>query len=300
MGKTQQNLNSIANNRSRVALNSILGTNWAESAKTLFESPTESGMGTATGAGLSPALWSDCPRGLMVFDPTLGHFVGDDFTLSNGESYATAKDYTLAGANGTLTHLAGDPNGVLLCTGPAAADNNESNVNLNSGVGVVSLTATATWWYETRIKINQITTGQGAFVGLVGDQITVGVDFMTDTSMALKVNPIIGFQVLSPDATKNPNWQSTYNKTGGTQAVVNATAASQSTGWIKLGLKCTTNGTVGTVRFFVDGVADSTSVLTSATNFPINLYAVPVWAIKCGTAAINILSVDWWYAAQLR
>lgn len=249
---------------------------------------------SASGAGRSPAIWDDCPIQQMLIDPTMGHFVGDDFTLANGESFTTAKNYTLAGANGTMTHLAGDPNGVMVATAPGT-DNDEANINVNSGVGLVTLSATASWWYETRVKMNQITTAQGVFVGLVGDQITVGVDFMTDNTMALKVQDVLGFQVIhATDAAAIV--QSMYNKTAGTRTAVNATLLTATTGWVKLGMR----SSGGVVSFYVNGVPDGSTCLTTATNFPVDLYGVPVWATKCGSAAANTLSVDWWYAAQLR
>ena len=230
----------------------------------------------------------------MLVDPTVGHFVGDDFTLANGESFTTAKNYTLAGANGTFTHVASDPNGVALLTAPGT-DNDECNVNVNSGVGLVTTSATATWWFEARVKMNQITTAQGVFVGLVGDQITVGVDFMTDNTMAMKVQAVIGFQVIhATDAAAI--WQTTYNKASGTRQAPNATALTASTDWVKLGLKCSG----GVLSYFINGVEDPTTVLSSATNYPVDLYMVPVFATKSGSAAANTLSVDWWYAAQLR
>ena len=250
--------------------------------------------GTAGGAGLSPLIWSDCPRAQMLIDPTLGHFVGDDFVLANGESFTTAKNYTLAGANGTFTHVAADPNGVALCTA-TGTDNDECNVNVNSGVGLVKLAADTYWWFETRVKINQIATSQGVFVGLLGDDITMGVDFHTDATMAMKVQDTIGFQILAATDIA-AIWQSMMHLTGGARAAVNATLATASTGWVKLGMK----GSAGTVTFYVDGVADGTTVASTATNFPLNKYALPAFATKCGTGVANTISVDWWYAAQLR
>lgn len=255
-------------------------------------------LGSAGGSGLSPAIWKDCPRALMLVDPTAGHFVWDDFAFANGESFTTAKNYTLAGANGLFSHVASDPNGVALLNAQST-DNNESNVNLNTGVGVVTSSATSTWWYEARVKVNQIATAQGVFVGLVGDQITVGVDFMTDDTMAMKVQDTLGFQIIhATDAAAI--WQIAYCKTGGSRTAVNATAATASTSWVKLGMKCTNNGTVGTVSFYVNGVKDANTLLTSATNFPVDLYMVPVFATKAGSSAAQTLSVDWWAAAQLR
>lgn len=249
---------------------------------------------TAAGAGLSPLIWDDCPRLQMLLDPTLGHFVGDDFTLANGESFTTAKNYVLAGANGTFTHVASDPNGVALLTAPGT-DNDECNVNLNTGVGIIKLDAATNWWFETRVKINQIATAQGVFVGLVGDDITMGVDFMTDNSMAMKVQDTLGFQIIHANDAAAV-WQSAMHLTGGARAEINATLATASTGWIKLGMKSVS----GTVAIYVNGVADATTTTSAAKNFPLNKYVVPCFATKCGSAAANTLSVDWWYAAQLR
>lgn len=249
---------------------------------------------TASGAGLSPLIWDDCPRLQMLQDPTLGHFVGDDFTLANGESFTTAKNYTLAGTNGTFTHLAADPNGVAVLTAPGT-DNDECNVNLNTGVGILKLDATKNWWFETRVKINQIATAQGVFVGLITDDITMGDDFMTDNTMAMKVQDALGFQILAATDIAAV-WQSMMILTGGARAAIDATLLTASTGWVKLGMKCVS----GTVTFYVNGVADDSTTTSATTNFPLDQYVVPAFATKCGSAAANTLSIDWWYAAQLR
>jgi hypothetical protein len=113
MGKIMQYINSIGGNRTKAALTKILGTNWPETAKILFES-TNGEMGTAAGAGLSPAIWGDCPRGAMAFDPTLGHFVGDDFTLANGdELHHGGELYPCWRKRDDDTHVAADPSGVM-------------------------------------------------------------------------------------------------------------------------------------------------------------------------------------------
>ena len=173
--------------------------------------------------------------------------------------------------------------------------NDECNVNLNSAVGLIKLAADTSWWFETRVKINQITTAQGVFVGLLGDDITMGVDFHTDDTMAMKVQDTLGFQIIAATDIAAV-WQSIMHLTGGARAAINATLATASTDWVKLGMK----GVAGTVTLYVDGVADSTTALSSDTDFPLDKYVLPAFATKCGSAAANTLSVDWWYAAQLR
>ena len=249
--------------------------------------------GTAAGAGKSPDIWADCPALNMLVDPTLGHFIGDDFAQANTNSFTTAYEYTLAGANGTFTHLAADPNGVAVLTAPGT-DNDECNVNAALGVGCIKLDATTNWWFETRVKISQITTAQGVFVGLITDDITMGVDFMTDNTMAMKVQDALGFQIVHATDTA-AIWQSMMILTGGSRVALNSTFLTASTGWLKLGMKCVS----GVVTFYKNGAASGTTT-TAATNFPLDQYVVPAFATKCGTAAENTLSVDWWFAAQLR
>lgn len=262
--------------------------------KKLFDSDNENAMGSASGAGLSPIIWDTCPRGLMLVDPTSGHFVGDDFTQANTKTFTTAYDYELAGANGTLTQLAADPNGVAVLTA-TGADNDEANVNMNSGTGVIKLDATKDWWFEARVKINQITTAQGVFVGLITDDITMGTDFITDDTMVMKVQDALGFQILAATDIA-AIWQAQMTLTGGARVALNATAATASTGYIKLGMK----SVQGTVSLFINGVSISGATTSAATNFPLDQYVVPAFATKCGTGVANTLSVDWWYAAQTR
>ncbi len=291
MSKTTAIFNSLSNNRTGRALLNLFGKTAPESIKTLFD--TES-VPIADGPGLSPGIWNTCPRGLMLVDPTLGHFVGDDFAFTSTESYTTAKDYVLAGTNETFAATAADPNGVALISAPGT-DNDEANVNHAINPGLIKLDATTDWWFEARVKINQITTAQGVFVGLITDDITMGVDFITDDTMALKVQDSLGFQILAATDIA-AIWQTEMTLTGGARVALNAIAATASTGFVKLGMKCES----GAISFFIDGVAITGATTSAATNYPLDQYVVPAFATKCGSAAANTLSVDWWYAAQLR
>ncbi|MCP3683283.1 MAG: hypothetical protein GY861_11395 [bacterium] len=292
MSKTKQIFNTLSNKRTGRALLSLFGSNAPEFLKKLYDSSDANAMGSASGAGLSPAIWDTCPRGLMTIDPTSGHFIGDDFTFTKATSYTTANDYVLAGANGTFAATASDPNGVALISAPGT-DNDEANVNHAMDPGCIKLDATKDWWFEARVKINQIATAQGVFLGLIEDSITMGTDFMTDDTMALKVQDMIGFQILAATDIAAV-WQSMMIFTG--RAAVNATLATASTSYVKLGMK----SVQGAVSFYVDGVQDSETVDETTTNFPVDKYVVPAFATKCGTGVANTLSVDWWYAAQTR
>jgi len=83
---------------------------------------------------------------------------------------------------------------------------------------------------------------------------------------------------------------------GGARVAINSTLATASTSYVKLGMRCV----AGTVTFYVDGVADATTVASSATNFPLNALVAPAFATKCGSAAANTLHIDWWRMAQTR
>jgi hypothetical protein len=113
--------------------------------------------------------------------------------------------------------------------------------------------------------------------------------------MAMKVQDALGFQILAATNIAAV-WQSMMILTGGARAAINATLANGSTGWVKLGMKCVS----GTVTFYVNGVADANTTTSATANFPLDQYVVPAFATKCGSAAANTLSIDWWYAAQLR
>ena len=135
---------------------------------------------------------------------------------------------------------------------------------------------------------------QGVFVGLA-EETGVGADFMTDDTMAMKVLDSIGFQIVHAAAAA-AQWQSMMQLSGGARAAVNATLVLGSTNYVKLGMK----SVLGTVTFFVDGVADATTVLSSAANFPLDQVMEVVFATKTGKAAANSLDIDWWKVAQLR
>lgn len=290
MSRSAQIFNSLSNNRTGRALLSLFGSNAPENVKNLFN-VKDSQMASAAGAGLSPLIWDSCPRGQILLDPTTGHFIGDDFAFTNTNSYTTAYDYTLAGANGTFTATAADPNGVALLTA-TGADNDECNVNHAINPGCIKLDATRDWWFEARVKVSQITLAQGVFVGLIEDSITMGTDFMTDNTMAMKVQDNIGFQILAATNIA-ATWQAVHTLTS--RVAVDSTLATASTDWVKLGMK----SVQGAMSYFVNGIplANTTS---AATNYPLDKYVVPAFATKCGQGTANTLSVDWWYAAQTR
>lgn len=245
--------------------------------------------GYNSGAGLS-AFWDDCPRLQMLVDPTLGVFAGDDFTGVQ----ATGFPYALTGTNGTYTGTAASGYGVATLLAPGT-DNDEAYLTSNNNAaGLIKADATHNWWFEARVKLSQISAEQGIFVGLAGET-EVGADLMTNDTMAMKVIDSIGFQIVHATAAAAV-WQSIIQLTGGARVAIDATLVDGSTDWVKLGMK----SVLGTVTFYVDGVANATTTTSAATNFPLDQFLQITFGTKTGKAAANSLALDWWYAAQLR
>lgn len=290
MSRTQRRINSVSDPRTKRALSLILGKNWPEIAKTMFEY-SNGGIGAAGSAGLSPDIWADCPRGLLLLDPTAGYFTGDNFQTW----LPTAHAYELVGTNGTCVQVAGQPHGVIRLT-TGATDNDEAAIAYgNDAAGIINANATNNWWFEARVKVNQGDVAKGLFVGL-GEETGIGDDLFTNDTMAMKVIDSIGFQLLAATDIA-ATWQTMMQLTGGARVAINTSVATpQTTSFIKLGMK----SVLGTVTFYVNGVAATTRVLSSATNFPLDQVMSPVFGIKTGKAAAVTMDIDWWYAAQLR
>jgi hypothetical protein len=247
--------------------------------------------GSDADAGLS-AFWDDCPRLQMRVDPTIGHFTGDDF--QSIEATAHGYEITLVGS-GALTKVAAKPFGevLLYC---AAADNDAAIMaSGNDAGGLITANATQNWWFEARVKLSQITAAQGAFVGL-GEETGVEAGFLATDTMAIKVVDALGFHLLAATDVA-AIWRTTFALNGGaTVALQTGVKTAVADAYVKLGMK----SVLGTITFYVDGIALATTTTTAATNFPLDQCMEAVLAKKTGKAAISSMTVDWWFAAQLR
>ena len=251
---------------------------------------------TVNPLGLSPNLWYDCPLLGMDNHFTPGIADGDDFA----KAMATGFPYLITGANGTFPASVASPYGVRTLT-TGGSDNDECYVTTNNNVaGLIKTGPDKPWWFEARVKASQITTAQGVFVGFVGEGL-VGADFMTDDTMALKVQHLLGFQIIAATDIAAV-WQTVQVKSSGARVAVSATALTAAVQYVKLGMKYIPNGagTDGSVYFFIDGAPHATATTYGSTNFPIGIVMQIVFATKAGTGAANTLAVDWWKAAQLR
>lgn len=249
--------------------------------------------GTASGAGLSPLIWGDCPQLDMILDPTLGFFKGDDFQALDG---TTQIPYTFySDTSDTFTSLASQVGGVARIA-LSGADNDEGFAVYNQSTGIIKTGAGNDWWFEAKVKPSQVSAEHGIFVGLCGEA-AVGADLMATDTMALKVIDAIGFQIISASAgAACATIQTIRQLSGGARAAVNASAGTATAAFIKFGMKSVS----GTVTFYINGAAVTTTTTSSDTNFPLNKYLCPTFGVKIGSAAAENLDIDWWYAAQLR
>jgi hypothetical protein len=226
----------------------------------------------------------------MMLNPTLGFYYHEDFQQVG----VTGAPWLIVGTNGTFAGLAGNSYGVaqLRCPGTA---NDECYVTSCNGVaGMIKADAVSNWWFEARVRIGQITAAQGLFCGLAGEA-AVAADFMTDTTMALKVIDWLGFQVIQPTDVA-PIWQTVQCVAAGSRVALSATAATGSLSFMKLGMK----SVLGAVTFYVDGVALATGTTSASAQFPLNKWMQLTFANKRLAAVANTFDIDWVSAAQLR
>lgn len=259
-----------------------------------FEKVLFSGR-TASGAGLSPDIWDDCPIANMQVDPTLGIYVFDDFAVA---PVLTGWPYKITGTNGTFTALAGQMYGVARAA-TAGADNDECEVACNNNVaGIIKADATHNWWFEARIAIKQITVAQGIFVGLA-EEAAVADDFLATNTMDLADVDLIGFHYIAATDIAPVVRTVIQLNGGGTYAVVQTGILTAAAGtYVKLGMKTVS----GRTYFYVNGAPLTSSALNTATNYPLNQVMNRTLAVKSGdvAATTNYVDIDWWAAAQLR
>jgi len=248
------------------------------------------------GAGISPAIWYDCPIVGMMVDPGIGILAGDDFTVVQ----ATGFPYELSGTNGTFAATAGSP-GTALLNAPAL-DNNEAHIAYNNDVaGLITCNDSKKWWFEARVKLSRITGENGVFVGLL-DEAASADAIMGDNDMILTATiDAIGFQIVEAAASTTQQWRTMMQLAA--RAAVDETAGLCTTDYVKLGMKSVpskTTADLADVKFYIDGVPLGTATTTAATDFPLDQVLIPHFGVKVGVGTALSLTIDWWKAAQLR
>ncbi len=252
-----------------------------------------SGAG-ASGVGLSPDIWDDCPLLQMMVDPTLGIYARDFMTAIQ----ATGYPYEISGTNGTFTALADNP-GVGRLSAPGT-DNDEAHIAYNNDVaGLIKCDPSHKWWFEARVKLSQITVEGGVLVGLLQQAASQDAIMATNTMILTATLDYLGFQIVEAAATSLV-WRTI--KQLASRTAVNEAAAPASTSWVKLGMKSVPNtaGTIATITFYVNGVALPNTTTSDSTNYPLNVYLTPQFGVKTGAGSAFNVDISWWQAAQLK
>ncbi len=273
-------------------------TNGTVQAALAMPNPLEKAYGDAvpssTNNALSPAIWEGCPWNEIGRNPSLGYRFFDDF-LQVG---ATTAPWVIVGTNGTAAGLATAEGGVVRVSGPGT-DNDECTFSSNNNAaGMIKLSTTGKrLWYETRVRPSQVATAQGIFVGFLEETGAADTNFTDDTT-AMEVLDSIGFQVVSAADGAACSYIDTIIQLTSGALVQVADHASDfvAATWINLGMVY--DG--GTMTFYVNGVALADTVASTATNFPLDQVMQLAWGVKCGSAAVSSLDVDWVRVAQLR
>ena len=225
-------------------------------------------------------MWADCPLLEWQHDPTIGFHWFDHF-----ESYITLH-------KGLTSHLVAD-GGTATCTAPHslalntvdATDNDE--ITIGSSVAHFSVASGRDIWYETRVKITEAAAASANI--LVGLSSLVSANLIQDTA-AGPSDDYCGIVLFKADT--GTVWQcETAEDVGATETTITSAGAFVSGTWVRLGFRVTSNTMV---TFYINGVAVG-GITTTLPLSPMYL----VWALKNGTAAAEILYVDWFRFFQL-
>ena len=262
-----------------------------------------SNKGSAGGAGLSPAIWDDCPLVGIMCDPTIGWMVSDDFTdvglsgtITTAISQAGIGRYLVfGGAGATITPdnaLGGGLTLSLTDIDQAVSIVTKQNpFKITSGAGDL--------WFEARVKFSTITANEQAwFVGLTSIITQSATVPLTATGALANVN-LVGFHKPEANTTK---FDASYKADGVTAVEVNSDIGTLAVDtYVKLGMKFSTAN--NRLEFYVNGVKQAngkTIPNATGTDFPADVPMAPTFALLAATNDTETATIDWWKIAQLR
>lgn len=262
-----------------------------------------SNKGSAAGAGLSPAIWDDCPMVGIMCDPTIGWMISDDFTdvgLSGTittiiSQAGTGRYLVFGGAGATIAPdnaLGGGLTLSLTDTDQAVSIVTKQNpFQITSGAGDL--------WFEARVKFSTITTNEQAwFVGLTSI-ITQSATVPLTAAGALADVNLVGFH--KPEANTTA-FDASYKANGVNAVEVNSDIGTLAVDtYVKLGMKFSTSN--NRLEFYVNGVKQAngkTIPNATGTDFPADVLMAPTFALLAATNDTETATIDWWKIAQLR
>jgi len=259
--------------------------------------------GAASGAGLSPAIWSDCPLLAVMSDPGMGYMVSDDFmdlglsgTLTQIISNAgTGRYLVFGGAGSTIVPDAAAGGGITLTLTDAdqatSITTKQTPFQITSGAGDL--------WFEARVKTSTITTNEQAFfIGLMDTTAQSAVVPLTAAGAIADIN-CVGFH--KPEANTSA-FDASYKANTVTAVEVNADiGAMVAATYFKVGMRFSTSN--NQLSFYVNGVKQTSSKTipnATGTDFPADVTLAPVFAILAATNDTESMTMDWWKIVQLR
>ncbi len=269
----------------------------------------------------SLALWQDCPWFDLINGTRDGIAFYDDFNRSMiqaanvAASATTLVDpwcaFTDATAASTISSI-NEPTDALGALSLAITTANEgmhiglfTQKGLGSCIsgGLASAASTPIAnkvWLEGRLKVSTIAANEiSLFFGLAEKLMVKTLGTIVTGGATTNLVDNIGFFKLASGTSSLQTWTSSV----ATSTVINATAATLvADTYINVGMKWDgSNGTLGLMTFYVNGVADATTQTSASTNFPLGEGLSPhIGAISGSTAGDDVVTFDWVKFAYLR
>jgi len=277
--------------------------------RTIGQDAIKSPVGTTTGRGLSPGLWTNCPIAQLQSNPELGNYMFDDF--HDGVHIAANQATAAASALGTTGNWTGftDATAGSLVSSPATSIygivtlagttiNEGATIAYPKGAAVAGKYKLATGtrlWMEARVSFLNITTAKfGAYVGFAEEALlTTGAVLAASTPWALADKDYVGFTKTN---TATTSVASIYNtESGGTSPATVAAAAAtiEADTFTKLGMYCD-----GTTCWFYQNGVKGTGVTIATADFPDGEEMAFYIALMLGHGDAASISADWVAIAQ--
>jgi len=274
--------------------------------------PTADAAGAA--AAPSPSIWKDCDVLGIIQNPGLGIHIYEDWRKMSIDATMNVDGteqmgYTLVGDGGGTglitpnTDLATaaargishyftmdtdtDQHDELGLQYAGGGETGTPLLRISKGGGRV--------WYETIIRLDDLTTGvPSVFVGLTDEQVIGGDHIVNGGAALIATADLLGFFLKADDGDA---FDCIYQTSGVTMvtALAGDENIAEST-WTKLGITYDGNKTI---MYWIDGVPVK-AVDIDATGFPDGEEMLPSWVIKNVSDTTDItLNIGWWRAAWM-
>lgn len=254
----------------------------------------------STDRGPSPGLWNGFPTIVdLQENPTLGWYIWDDFTdipFTTPTTEANWGRYKAFGSSGATLTDAGISGGVVRLT---EATNNESVAIASVALPFKIASTRGKIGFEARIATSSIAnTAHNTIIGLANGRTLIVGDPIDTAGVLISTLDFVGFQRVEADGDA---MDATYQENGSTQvvSVANAVTLVADT-FIKVGFVYDPQD--GKLRWFVNGIANSTVVAASAITgaaFPNTNQLGLIFAHMAAATSPGTDDIDWWKCIQL-